>query len=286
MSYECKICNTWFNEHISFSNHIKKTHNISIQTYYDTYLKQEGEGICKHCGNPTKYYGLGKGYSTYCSSKCSNAAQLENNTEATIQCAICNANIPGKNAQTAIKLFASHLKKEHNIYDAKIYYDTFVKHDDEGICPYCKGETKFKGVLLGYSKYCCTSCQQNHQKNIEGSHTNNLHVISSIRQYIAKIAANITEKYENFIKTDRHAQLADIRTDAINVKTVKETKTVNTADGVSEIKTEITSSTQQSPWLGTQHRYVPKLENCEHPAYQQFNDDIIEDDNINTNEWC
>lgn len=286
MSYECKICNAWFNDHISFSNHIKKVHGISVQAYYDTYLKRENEGICKQCGKPTKYYGLGKGYSTYCSSKCSNIANSEINIDTTIECKLCNQQIASNNTSNTVKSFTKHLQKNHNIYDPKIYYDSVIKKENEGICPLCKGETKFKSVISGYDKFCSVSCQQNYQKNITGSHTNKIHIIANIRNYVTKMAAAITEKYTNFIKNDRHAIDADIRTDHINTVKIKDNNIVDTIDGKREIKTEISCSTSRDPWIGSQHKYIPKLENCDHNSYKNFNDDIIENDEINSNEWC
>lgn len=46
--------------------------NISTKHYYDTYIKKPGEGVCKMCGNPTRFNSITRGYSTYCSNKCIN----------------------------------------------------------------------------------------------------------------------------------------------------------------------------------------------------------------------
>lgn len=35
------------------------------------------------------------------------------------------------------------------------YYDKFLKTDNEGICPVCGAETKFKKITQGYAAYCC-----------------------------------------------------------------------------------------------------------------------------------
>lgn len=65
----CKIC---FEGHFLFKQHLKKAHNLSLQEYYDLYLKENSnEGKCKLCGKETKFNGL-NGYNIYCSLKCSN----------------------------------------------------------------------------------------------------------------------------------------------------------------------------------------------------------------------
>lgn len=50
-----------------------KVHNITPKLYYDTYLTKSNDGICKKCGNPTRYMSITLGYRQYCSSKCSNS---------------------------------------------------------------------------------------------------------------------------------------------------------------------------------------------------------------------
>lgn len=67
----CAICGAEFS---TTGGHPLKKHGITNKEYYDTYLKKEGEGICKSCGKPTKFLGITKGYSKYCSTKCSNSS--------------------------------------------------------------------------------------------------------------------------------------------------------------------------------------------------------------------
>ncbi|MCF0116981.1 MAG: hypothetical protein HUJ61_02905 [Bacilli bacterium] len=273
-----------FNEHISFSNHIKKVHKLSIQSYYDTYLRKDGEGICKCCGKATTYYGLGKGYSNYCSSKCCNMATAQNQVKTEIKCLICNETVTGTDKKYAVKNFTKHLQRSHNIYEPKIYYDTYIRQKDEGICPICKKETEFNSIISGYNKYCSVSCQQNHLKNIEGSHTNKLSAIYQLRHTIKNIIAGISEKYKNFIKNDKRLNWSDIRTDSITHNNIKDDKSVETLDGIVEVKTEISCSTERDFWVGTQHKYIPKQEHCTSKTYI---DEIIDCDNsINENEWC
>ena len=67
----CKICGKECKRFTSLAYHLKLTHNIDSKNYYDLYLK--GKSFCKTCGKENKYYGLQKGYTIYCSTKCSNA---------------------------------------------------------------------------------------------------------------------------------------------------------------------------------------------------------------------
>ena len=67
---KCKICNEEFNTPRQLSWHVKH-HNLTNEDYYNKYLKQDdNEGVCKHCGKPTKFISLNKGYNDRCSKKC------------------------------------------------------------------------------------------------------------------------------------------------------------------------------------------------------------------------
>ena len=45
---------------------------ISTKTYYDKYIKNSSNGICKVCGKNTTFQNLVKGYNKYCTIKCKN----------------------------------------------------------------------------------------------------------------------------------------------------------------------------------------------------------------------
>ena len=64
----CKICQQQFDKRISFCNHIFRIHGLSGKEYYDTYLKQEGDGICHYegCQNTTSFINIEKGYKECC----------------------------------------------------------------------------------------------------------------------------------------------------------------------------------------------------------------------------
>lgn len=285
MSYECKICGRTYEDAMSFALHIKNDHKLGMQEYYDKFLKKEGEGICKICGKPTTYNGLNKGYAEYCSTTCSNKAPKQQEyTE--LKCEICDMMISADSANAASKKFNNHLKKEHNIYNPKLYYDTYVRKEDEGYCPTCHKETTFISVIRGYEKYCSDStCMIAHQRTLKDDPNTKLHNMLNIRNMMKKIADSISEKYNNFLKSESKKSFGDVRTNPITHKTVKSTKQIATIDGTStELKTEISSSTQQDPYLGTQRMYRPKQESC---SYHYNCDKIIDDGNsIDETEWC
>ena len=53
MGYICQLCNKTIGTN-GMSSHIIRTHKITTQEYYDTYIEPNTTHICV-CGNPTKY---------------------------------------------------------------------------------------------------------------------------------------------------------------------------------------------------------------------------------------
>ena len=72
----CKICNREFNGTNPLCVHLRRSHNMNAQTYYDRYFKTENEGFCLACGKPTLFRSLLYGYNPYCSQDCANHSQL------------------------------------------------------------------------------------------------------------------------------------------------------------------------------------------------------------------
>ena len=79
---KCKICNCEFLNNRTLGIHIKRTHHLETKEYYDKYLKQENDGICKYCNNKTRFWNLTRGYLDFCSNKC---AQCSNITRQKIE---------------------------------------------------------------------------------------------------------------------------------------------------------------------------------------------------------
>jgi hypothetical protein len=75
----CFICNKEidYSENVFPQLHLVKFHNITAKDYFDKYLKEDGEEICRECGKETKFLGIGKTqrYRKYCSLKCSNSSK-------------------------------------------------------------------------------------------------------------------------------------------------------------------------------------------------------------------
>ena len=77
---KCLKCNAEFKSAASLGTHLWKSHGMSSQEYYDTYLKSETDGKCAACGKPTSFKTIGQGYKKYCSRKCA-ASDLANDPE-------------------------------------------------------------------------------------------------------------------------------------------------------------------------------------------------------------
>ena len=67
-------------------------------------------------------------------------------------CKICNKSFNN------IYSFSSHIKNEHKPLTAKLYYDKYLKKENEGICPICGKITKYESISKGYKRFCSTNC--------------------------------------------------------------------------------------------------------------------------------
>lgn len=67
---KCEICRK---DYKRLGHHVKHTHKVDLQSYYDKYLKTPEDGKCVVCGKPTEFLGenrISAGYSTFCSNAC------------------------------------------------------------------------------------------------------------------------------------------------------------------------------------------------------------------------
>lgn len=78
----CDICNKEFKTYVGLSCHIRQSHNITSQEYYDKYIRKEGEGFCNVCQKPTSFRNFHIGYSRFCCGKC---VQNSEETKSKIQ---------------------------------------------------------------------------------------------------------------------------------------------------------------------------------------------------------
>lgn len=72
---KCLICNKEVKNYKGLSSHLRQTHKIKSQEYYDTYLKQENDGVCLTCNNKTTFQNIKNGYAKFCSIKCAHNNQ-------------------------------------------------------------------------------------------------------------------------------------------------------------------------------------------------------------------
>ena len=80
----CSICNKEFKTYVGLSCHIRQSHNMTSQDYYDEYIRKEGEGFCEMCQKPTSFRNLHIGYSRFCSKKCiQNSEETKNKIQQT-----------------------------------------------------------------------------------------------------------------------------------------------------------------------------------------------------------
>lgn len=288
MNYVCKICNETITTPINFRRHIKNIHHLENQEYYDKFLKKsEDEGKCKICGKPTKYYGYTKGYADCCSISCSNKYLSQNAESVELECKICHKTVSGIGNKMASAKLATHLKREHEI-DVKTYYDTYIKKENEGICPSCGKSTEFRSLLIGYNEYCSLNCAHVGHKQDKNSYISKLALARNIRETIINMTNAIKEKYQNFIKNENKTEfpLQNVREDNYHQKLIKKNSEIETPEGIKvPLKTEIAVTTQQKEWVGTQD-YLPKKEFCQRNYTNRFMDDINDEQGFSSNEWC
>ena len=67
MKINCVICNLQYYTVSKFSKHLKHTHIVKLEDYYENYI--EKRPVCAVCESPTVYLSYHKGYSKCCSSK-------------------------------------------------------------------------------------------------------------------------------------------------------------------------------------------------------------------------
>ena len=94
-----------------------------------------------------------------CSSFCFFRVFTYMETNKKIICQICNLQTNFNS-----KSFCNgHLRKHHSDYNAKKYYDEYIKKHNEGIC-LCGNKTRFITFDLGYCIYCSKKCSTNDNK--------------------------------------------------------------------------------------------------------------------------
>jgi hypothetical protein len=131
----CLICNKKFHKRTGwFNSHLKTTHNLTIEQYYDKFLKSEKDpsGYCLHCGNKTEFYPVKMEYRLFCCLDCSQKSdyhrekikkiQIENfknNKESILKKRVETI----KNKYNSTKEFFNIMKEKRNETKLKLYND-------------------------------------------------------------------------------------------------------------------------------------------------------------------
>lgn len=66
--YICEECNNKFKNLSSLSKHIKHNHN-NTKNYFDKWILENGENLCKVCGKEAIFFDISKGYKNGCCKK-------------------------------------------------------------------------------------------------------------------------------------------------------------------------------------------------------------------------
>ena len=84
-------------------------------------------------------------------------------------CRVCNKNFKGMLSLAVHLDWAHGMSRGHgNGIGSKLYYDTYIKAENEGACLRCGNQTRFMDLHRGYNRYCSCQCGgiDNHRKGV------------------------------------------------------------------------------------------------------------------------
>lgn len=118
-SIKCQICFKEFPSYHSIAAHMRG-HKMTFKSYYDKYLRSDGDGVCPECQSETNF---NRGsYEKYCSARCA----ARNQKNKTIICKICSGHYSNSDD------FYTHLVEDH-----KMSYDDYFKYRWKEVHPGC-----------------------------------------------------------------------------------------------------------------------------------------------------
>ena len=130
-----------------------------------------------------------------------------------------------------------HINKFHPTITPQEYYDKYLKKPNEGICPVCGGQTKFKSFKDGYKIYCSETClmrtdemknkiregmknsehwqevlkSEEYHKNLSNSIKNSKYITEIVKtdEYKERMRNSIknSEKHKNSLNTKEYKEL-------------------------------------------------------------------------------
>lgn len=123
----CNICNTKVKK---LGNHLYHSHpDITYKIYYDKYLKQPDDGICKICGKPTKFDNKRRHYLACCSKICNDKYTYQQTQKALIE--KYGVDNPFKSQEL---MTDSYKNKDYNKRTVKTRQTKLEKYGDPGFC--------------------------------------------------------------------------------------------------------------------------------------------------------
>lgn len=79
LQYKCKLCIFSTDSIRKFGSHIRKIHNLTNKQYFDSYMKEIGEGYCYNCLKKAQFLSMSKRYQLYCCISCSQKSDITQN---------------------------------------------------------------------------------------------------------------------------------------------------------------------------------------------------------------
>lgn len=111
----CKVCSREFNSVMSLARHLTQAHPMTTKEYFDTYLKQDGEGVCS-CGKPTRFLNLNTGYQNVCGHSCASVKFRSEQKADPVRYAAFTKNV----ATAQAKVWANRTEEEKQAIFEKI----------------------------------------------------------------------------------------------------------------------------------------------------------------------
>jgi hypothetical protein len=140
--FMCEECNSFHKNKGELSKHINRCHN-GIKIYYDKWLKEKDDNLCKICGKETNFKNSLDGYKNICSRECSIKYTSQKVQKSMFEkygsiSAFGNKNIIKKSKETMLLRYG----KEHFTNSEKTKQTCLEKYGVEN--PYQIKETKEK----------------------------------------------------------------------------------------------------------------------------------------------